>query len=469
MSDTQFNPFDLSARKKAAKSTGHDNHLQIHIRPELSNPLNLFLGRCDMFLERAKAQGEIEIALELQKIFSTAKYLHSLINSSEIMRQARLQLELGTSFTSETESTAKAGTIASLISPSGAGECGSLLLVDDDNSLLRALKYILEEQGHTVVTSKSAEEALAVLHTKEFDLVLTDVVLPGISGYQLLDYLKADMHWREIPIIILSSLNEKTTAAQCIQRGAEDFLAKPIDPPLLLARIAASLEKRRLRELERGYMDQLQAEQEKSERLLLNILPAPIAERLKKGESTIADSFPEVTVLFADIAGFTKLAASVTPPQLVHALNDIFSAFDHLAEQHGLEKIKTIGDAYMVVGGLPTPREDHATAIAAMALDIQKEIESFNRERHTSLSIRVGIHTGPVIAGVIGRKKFTYDLWGDTVNTASRMQSLGQNGRIQVTDVTYELLKDKFTFTRRGKVDVKGKGSMVTYFLTGHR
>ena len=213
----------------------------------------------------------------------------------------------------------------------------------------------------------------------------------------------------------------------------------------------------------------LRSEREKSERLLLNILPEAIAEQLKENQETIAEGFAEVTVMFADIVGFTKLASRVSPTELVHLLNDIFSRFDLLAERHGLEKIKTIGDAYMVVGGLPVPRADSAEAIARMALDMQEEVASFSALRRESFSIRIGIHTGPVVAGVIGRKKFIYDLWGDTVNVASRMESQGIANEIQVTAETYALLQDKFSFNKRGVIRVKGKGDMTTYLLLDSR
>lgn len=213
----------------------------------------------------------------------------------------------------------------------------------------------------------------------------------------------------------------------------------------------------------------LRYQQEQTEHLLLNILPEPIAQRLKMAESTIADSFAQVTVLFADIVGFTQLSTQIPPAELVELLNKIFSAFDQLAEQHELEKIKTIGDAYMVVGGLPVPRTDHAAAIAQMALDMLQEIARFKTADGNSFSIRIGINTGPVVAGVIGIKKFIYDLWGDTVNIASRMESQGLPDCIQVTEATYELLRDQYHFVTRGVIDVKGKGKMTTYLLTGRR
>ncbi len=221
-------------------------------------------------------------------------------------------------------------------------------------------------------------------------------------------------------------------------------------------------------ELQDAYK-QLETEQIKSEQLLLNVLPEPIALRLKRNEHNIAESFGEVTVLFADIVGFTELSSRISATAVVKVLNDIFSAFDHLADRHGLEKIKTIGDAYMVVGGLPTPRPDHAEAIADMAIDMLHEIRLLSLDHSEPFSIRIGISTGPVVAGVIGLKKFIYDLWGDTVNIASRMESHGITGCIQVTAETYDILKDKYTFEKRGAIQVKGKGYMTTYLLTSRK
>jgi class 3 adenylate cyclase len=218
----------------------------------------------------------------------------------------------------------------------------------------------------------------------------------------------------------------------------------------------------------------LSSEQIKSEGLLLNILPEPIAQRLKDGHTNIADGFAEVTILFADIVNFTELSKTISPKELVKLLNEIFTGFDQLTEKHGLEKIKTIGDAYMVVGGIPTHRSDHAEAIAEMAFDMQAEVARFNAKHNTNLSIRIGINTGPVVAGVIGTKKFIYDLWGDAVNTASRMESHGIAGSIQVTESTYHHLCDgnasqrhRYLFEERGVIQVKGKGEMIAYLLTG--
>jgi class 3 adenylate cyclase len=254
---------------------------------------------------------------------------------------------------------------------------------------------------------------------------------------------------------------------RCLEAGAEDYVTKPFNPTLLQARIGAALEKKRLREAEQIHLRQIEEERAKSERLLLNVMPRSIADRLKQGESLIADSFPEVTVLFADLVGFTTFSAQLPPSQVVRALDGIFSAFDELASRHGLEKIKTIGDAYMAVAGLPAPRPDHAEAAARMALDMQSELRRFNEGNQAALQMRVGLNTGPVVAGIIGRHKFSYDLWGDTVNTASRMESHGEPGTIQITEATAKKLQGKFRLKRRGSIDVKGKGRLNTYLLLG--
>jgi class 3 adenylate cyclase len=204
-----------------------------------------------------------------------------------------------------------------------------------------------------------------------------------------------------------------------------------------------------------------------NERLLLNILPEPIAQRLRDGEPLIADRFDDVTLMFADIVEFTRLSSTLSPAELVGVLNDVFTAFDGLVERYGLEKVKTIGDAYMVVGGLPEWSEDHTARVAAMALDLAEAVGRIESAARLGIAFRIGIHCGPVVAGVIGTKKFIYDIWGDTVNLASRMEAHGVPGRVQVTHAVMERLADTYRFEARGIIDVKGKGPTPTYFLLG--
>ncbi|GET35965.1 adenylate/guanylate cyclase domain-containing protein [Microseira wollei] len=253
--------------------------------------------------------------------------------------------------------------------------------------------------------------------------------------------------------------------------GVMTFFGREVEPPDAdLLQVMAAIGSQIGQYMKRKQAEEaLRYQQQQTDRLLLNILPATIAERLKKDQRTIAEHFAEVSVLFGDIVGFTELSTRISPTELVHMLNAIFSEFDYLADRHGLEKIKTIGDAYMVVGGIPLPKPDHALAVAEMALDMQATMVQFNAETGQNFRMRIGIHTGPVTAGVIGVKKFIYDLWGDTVNTASRMESHGIPGEIQVTQDTYDRLRDRFWLQERGLIAVKGKGEMMAYLLKGRK
>jgi adenylate cyclase len=283
-------------------------------------------------------------------------------------------------------------------------------------------------------------------------------MMPGMSGFEVLSQLKADESTRHLPVIMISALDELDSTVRCIAAGAEDYLPKPFNPVLLRARIGACLEKKRL-------LDELRAEKERSEALLLNILPRSIVERMRRGETVIADRIAEATVLFSDLVDFTSLAARVSPEETVALLGDIFSRFDALAARHGLEKIKTTGDGYMVAGGLPEERADHAVVVTEMALAMLDAVETAGRVVGQPLQLRIGLNTGALIAGVLGTHKFVYDVWGDTVNTAKRMESYGEPGRVHVSATTRRALGDAFRFEPRGSLEVKGKGSMETYFV----
>lgn len=533
-----------------------------------------------------------------------------------------------------------------------------ILVVDDTPDNLRLLIRILQKQGYKVRPVTNGFSALEAIQSSPPDLILLDIMMPDIDGYELCQKLKAEPQFSQIPIIFLSALEEGINKAKAFEVGGSDYITKPFQMKEVLARVSNQLAVRSLQiqlqennqklteqnvqlhqeiaerrqvEMETRlllratqaisksenfesaidlilrlicetiewnlgeawipssdgqvlkcalgryasdlsfsefrqtscqlsfqpgvgmpgriwlgqqsewiddvstapeqvflrsqiaanvglkaafgvpiladnqvlavlifYRDQnlecqprllelvsavatqlgaliqrkqaeesLRLQQKQTERLLLNILPKPIAERLQKEQKLIADHFDEVSVLFADLVGFTEFSAHKTPTQLVEILNGIFCEFDRLSESHGLEKIKTIGDAYMVVGGLPTAREDHGRAIALLALEMQSALTQFNLKIGESFQLRIGIHSGSVVAGIIGISKFSYDLWGDTVNVASRMESNGMPGKIQVTGATYERLKEQFIFEERGMIEVKGKGKMLTYWLIG--
>jgi class 3 adenylate cyclase len=303
--------------------------------------------------------------------------------------------------------------------------------------------------------------------------MLLDMEMPELDGIGVLRVIKADPDLMHVPVIIISGSEHFERTVECIQIGAEDYLPKPFNSVLLRARVFSALAKKRLGDLNRERIIELQQEKEllnieqlKTEKLMLNILPKPIADRLKRGEKNIAGSYSEVTILFSDLVGFTKLSTTTTAAELVRLLNDLFSRFDRRAEDLGLEKIKTIGDAYMAVGGLPIPRSDHAHICAEMALGMFEDLKAFNQQHSMELNMRIGLNSGPVVAGVIGYTKFSYDLWGNTVNTASRMESTSQIGRIQVSPIVREAISDQYELEERELIECKGLGPILTSFLT---
>jgi len=337
---------------------------------------------------------------------------------------------------------------------------GLVLIVDDEEPNRMLLRDPLEAHGYEIIEAENGEQALQKVEQRPPDVILLDVMMPRMDGFEVCRRLKNDARTAHIPILIVTALSERMERMKGIAAGASDFLTKPVDLQELTLRVNHAVHAKHL-------FDQLQAEQARAEHLLLNILPRPIAERMKQGEVNIADHHPDVSVLVADLVGFTTLAAHIGPDQVVYLLNEIFSGFDVLTQKRGLEKIKTIGDAYMAAGGLPLPRPDHAEATAELALDLMAEIDKFNRAHNTSIQLRIGVSTGSVVAGVIGRWKFTYDLWGDTVNVACRLESLGQAGSILVSDLTYERLKDKYRFDGSRSLDIKGHGTELVHVLCG--
>jgi len=348
------------------------------------------------------------------------------------------------------------------------GDAKSHILIVDDSADSRALLATrLKALGLRAEQVRNGREAMRMLAEKPFDLVLLDIVMPEMDGYAVLSAIKSDNCFHDIPVIVISAVDEMDSVVRCIHLGAEDYLPKPFNPTLLKARIEASLERKHLRDQEQALMRQIERERQKSDNLLLNIMPESIARRLKAGEQVIANTHDAVTVMFTDIVNFTNLSNHISAQDLVQRLNAIVSKFDELAVRHGVEKIKTIGDGVMLVCGLPLPNENHARTMAKLALRLQEEICKFSLFEQAPLELRIGIHSGPVVAGVIGSQKLSYDLWGATVNVASRMESQGVHGRIQVSEATWRLIKDEFLFEERGRIDVRGMGEMTSYFLIG--
>ncbi len=349
-----------------------------------------------------------------------------------------------------------------------------LLVVDDSKLMRMGIIRALQQLGVThIEQAENGQMALDRLQQESFDLMLLDVQMPHMTGIEVLARLQADPLLKGFPVIVISGGEDIEDVVHCIEMGAQDYLPKPFSPVLLRARLTSSIEKKRLRDLEKMRLLQLQTqhellaqEQAKTESVLLNILPKLISQRLKSGETLIADAHENVSVLFADLVGFTHLSHGISAQELVRMLNDIMSAFDRIANQENVEKIKTIGDCYMLAAGIPAAREDHALAVVRSALAMLAALKVFNESHGTTLQIRVGIHSGPVVAGVIGVHKYTYDLWGDTVNVASRMESTGLPGRIQVSTSTAAHLHGHFALESRGAVVIKGIGEVDTFMVT---
>lgn len=352
-----------------------------------------------------------------------------------------------------------------------------LLVVDDSKLMRMGISRSLRQLGvEHIELASNGREALQLLSQEAFDLMLLDVEMPEMTGLEVLADMQNKPELRGFPVIVISGGQDIEDVVRCIEMGAEDYLPKPFSPVLLKARLTTSIEKKRLRDLETMQRQQLQIqhkqlahEQNKTENLLLNILPQSVSQRLKGGEKRIADAHQDVSVLFADLVGFTELSKGMSAAKLVDMLDEIFSSFDDIVGNAGVEKIKTIGDCYMLVGGVPEPREDHAQAVVNVAFAMLSAIQSINHQHGTQLQIRVGINSGPVVAGVIGMHKFTYDLWGNTVNIASRMESTGAVGKIHISPSTAERLDNKFVLQERGAITIKGIGHLETFFVQGQR
>lgn len=393
--------------------------------------------------------------------------------------------------------------------PTAATPPHTILIVDNTPANLGVVVESLEDRGFQVVVAQDGEEGLQRADFVQPDLILLDVMMPGLDGFEVCRRLKVLASTRDIPGIFMTSLTETENKITAFQAGGVDYV-KLLQIDEVMARVSTHLhlhamqqqleaqnaqlqreiiERRQAKqaleasnELVRRQRDELKdlydkivAQQKASERLLLNLLPSSIAERLKARSDLMADSFPEiiaasfqeVTVLFADLVEFTQFSAGMSPECMVAVLNEIFTDFDGIADHRGLEKIKTIGDAYMASAGLPVSAADHAVRAEHMALDMMDALERFNARSGYRLQLRIGINSGPVVAGVIGKRKFIYDLWRDAVNTASRMESHGVAGYVQVTDATRQRLGEPFRFEERGIIDAKGIGALHTWSLSG--
>jgi len=448
--------------------------LHSRLRHDLRTPLNAIKGYGELLIEEAR-DGEHDAVLpDLERVLDLTNRLlgqfDRLLELAGISEDRRERVDEDSRLAAEI-----VDRVLATVKPIEADDAAErplvssrLLVVDDTAADRELLSRRLQREGHEVVAADTGERALELLGEGGFDLVLLDLMLPGMSGFEVLSQLKSGIHTRAIPVIMISALDEIDSAVRCIEAGAEDYLSKPFNPVVLRARVGACLERKRLHDRERAITTELRVEKERSEALLLQILPRRIVERMRTGEMLIADHIADATILFSDLVNFTALSRNLAPQETVKLLDLLFSRFDALAERAGLEKIKTIGDGYMIAGGVLEPRRDHAEAMAEIALAMHVAAADTSHALgmlSAPLRLRIGLHTGPLVAGVIGTQKFVYDVWGDTVNTASRMEKYGAPGRVHVSAATRGRLGDKFRFEARDQLEVKGKGTMETFFL----
>ena len=462
----------LDATGVAGIQSGADlGELQAKLRHDLRNPLNAIKGYAELLLEELDDGGAAATRPDLEALLCEAD---SLLSRIDVI----IDFSSSTVAALDDETRGAVSTmIANLVQTvrpieeysAPPRETGRILVVDDNASNRDLLFRRLSHDGHHVARAESGRRALEIVEVESFDLILLDLLMPDLNGFQVLQRLKADERLHDIPVIMISGLQEVDSVIRCIEGGAEDYLPKPFSPVLLRARISACLERKRWRDRERRYVERIELERQRYETLLRNILPGQIVTRLNNGEVVIADRVEEATILFADLVGFTAAASRVTPAVLVNNLNGIFSAFDDLCRKLQIEKIKTIGDAYMAAAGLPVPRPDHAEVIADFALAMLVALERVNATAEVPFQMRIGIHTGPVVAGVIGSHRFLYDIWGDTVNLASRMESHGLPGRIHVSPQTSRILAGRYDLEPRGLINLRSIGKIKTTFLIGKK
>ncbi len=332
-----------------------------------------------------------------------------------------------------------------------------ILTVDDEAFNLKLLVRHLEKQGLTEIgTASNGVEALKKLHEEDFDLILLDIEMPEMDGIATLETIKSDMKLRDIPVIMISGVEAVDSIVKCIELGAEDYLSKPFNPIMLRARVNASLEKKHLRDIEGQHLTLIKSEKKKSDQLLNVILPASAASELKATGKIMPRSYDNAAILFCDIVDFTNYCSTRTADDVVGGLQEIFIKFEEITRNHQMEKIKTIGDEFMASAGLTVQNPNPLLSAVKCGLDMVEATKYLA----TGWEVRVGVHTGPVVAGIVGDEKYQFDVWGDTVNTASRLAGLGAPGALIMAFDSWLQIQDECEGRSLGQIDVKGKGAI---------
>jgi len=345
-------------------------------------------------------------------------------------------------------------------------------VVDDNEDNRDVLSRRLLRDGQEVMLADGGRQALRMLQRYPFDLILLDIMMPEMDGYQVLEAVKADPQLRYLPIIMITAVDDVESIIRCVEMGADDYLLKPFNRVLLRARIGSLLERKRLRDQElrntaqlTNMIKEMEVQRERSQTLLLNILPMIVAEELQQKGMVEPMYFEDVSILFADIVGFTLSTEQLPADELVYSLHEYFTAFDHIVERYALEKLKTIGDCYMLAGVVPVRSPSNPVDVVLAALEMVHAVKELSCRGPVSWQVRIGVNTGPVIAGVVGIKKFAFDIWGDAVNYSARMESSGQPGRVNLSGSTFARVKDFFDCEKQEKVRVKEGRDVDTYLV----
>jgi class 3 adenylate cyclase/CheY-like chemotaxis protein len=343
-----------------------------------------------------------------------------------------------------------------------------ILVIDDDPIQRKIIEHIIEDLERNIIVSRATngKEALDLIEQSAPNLIITDWDMPQMNGIEFCKQIHLDKELGHIPVIMCTGINTSSEHLKtAFESGVADFIRKPIDKMELLSRVNSMIRLSESYQTIKAQKEKIEEEKEKSDKLLLNILPRKVAKELKENGIYEPELFDNVTVFYSDIVDFTKLTLEIRPKDLFRELNDIISGFDEIMEKHNCERIKTVGDAYIAVCGMPITDENHAENIINAAIDVIQFLRDRNLKYAHIWEIRVGIDTGKIVGGIIGSKKYIYDIFGDPINMASRLESTSETMKIHISETTYNLVKDKFSFDVEKPHDVKGKGKMKMYFV----
>ncbi|MCL4819753.1 MAG: response regulator [Vicinamibacteria bacterium] len=437
------------------------------MRHHLRTPASTVIGYAEMLLEEADGLGD-EPRGDLERILTSGKKLLGLIEDIVQMFEVKHgHAELRVEASAEVQSLIRDVVNTLAVDPrQSADRLGGRILVVDDNETNRdVLGKRLKRDGYEVATAEDGLLAMQMMADEEFDLVLLDIMMPIINGYQVLERMKQDPRLRHLPVIMISALDDIDGIVRCIEMGAEDYLPKPFNPTILKARIGACLEKKRLRDREVLHLQQIQEEKKRADDLLHVILPDDVVDELKRTNQVRPRRREEVAVLFCDIAGFTPYCSTRQPEEILQNLQQLFELYEELAAKWQMYKIKTIGDSFMSTAGLIVPLDNPVENAVSCGLEMIAGAKALP----AAFDVRVGIHVGPVMAGVVGRRQYLFDIWGDAVNTASRVESHGLKGAVCVSDAAWKRIAGRFEGESRGIIPVKGKGEMEIHRVLGRR